>query len=72
MARSQRAVNWQGSAGMHESRKNNPICWARACGAAGRAGPHELCSQASGNADLSRQVVIETKVASKCTRHQGK
>jgi hypothetical protein len=25
MARSQRAVNWQGSAGMHESCKNNPF-----------------------------------------------
>ena len=32
MARSQRAVNWQDSAGMQESCKTNPICWAPPAG----------------------------------------
>ena len=37
---------------MHESCKNNPICWARTGGAAGRAAPPGLCNQVSGNADF--------------------
>ena len=36
----------------HESCKNNPICWARTGGAAGRAAPPGLCNQVSGNADF--------------------
>ena len=36
---SRRAADRQGNAGMHGSRKNNPICGAWAGGTAGRAAP---------------------------------